>query len=972
VHLRLACFAVPGRAAVLSVAKLTLGQEAYYEQQVAGGLDDYYAGRGESPGIWAGAGSAGLGLVGVIEDGDLGTLLRGVNPADESRLRAPVRARTITVRRLDVESGEWRQEQKRLSPVSGYDLVFSCPKSVSLLHALTDDERVRRELSEAHEASWRAALGYLEQKACVVRRGKGGQVRERGDGFVAVAFRHRTSRAQDPHLHTHLIVANLTRAPDGEWRALDGEAILKTYRLAAGYLYEAQLRQELTQRLGLEWTEPVKGMAELERVPEETIRAFSTRRQSLVEHMEALGTEGFAAARVAALATREAKEQIDLPQLREDWQARAAEHGLGRRELEALVPERARMPCRVECEQLAAHLLAPDGLTATQTTFTMPELVRAVAGRLIEGAAVDAIIEAAEELSRFPGVELVEHEDAPGRPARFTTRELLALERDVVELALHGRDTDAPRPDRQTLLRKLIHEQTLTNEQRQLVLDASHSSDRIVCVTGVAGAGKTTALRTLADAHRQCAISVLGSAPSGRAADELETATGIPSRTLHRLLLDAQREGGLPHRCLLVVDEAGMAETRVLAPLLELVHRSDGKAILVGDPAQLPAVAAGGLYPALCEHLGALELLDNRRQHDPIERQALARLRAGDPEPYLAHAARCGRLQLADGPTAAKQRLLEDWWQTAEHDLHRTVMLAHRRADVRSLNDAAHTLMLRAGQLGPAAVELRGREFRVGDRVLCRRNDPSLGVHNGTRATVVSLDDDALTLCADNGVTRSVPHAYGAEHLDHGYALTGHAAQGATVERAYVLLPDHGALQEWGYVACTRARTETRLYLAERDALERETPLRDPDPPTPSERVARALVRSAAEPLAIDQTTRRHDAGTRLHGRRQEQLDQQHDRAAERVATAQRELNRLGWWNRGGRRLELEREIAFQQTALRSFEEKRAELARTPPPRAREMAGVGRDHGDPDRSLRPEQPGRPAFRREPPGLGIEL
>ncbi|MGH3046988.1 MAG: MobF family relaxase [Gaiellaceae bacterium] len=299
------------------MAKLTVGQEAYYEQQVARGLDDYYAGRGESPGIWAGSGSAGLGLVGVVDDGDLGTLLRGVNPATESRLRAPVQERTITVRVLDVESGEWREEPKRLAPVSGYDLVFSCPKSVSLLHALTDDEQVRREISQAHEASWQASLAYLEREACIVRRGHGGTIREHGQGFVAAAFRHRTSRAQDPHLHTHVIVANMTRTTDGEWRALDGEVILKTYRLAAGYLYEAQLRHELAHRLGLEWTEPVKGMGEIARVPEEAIRAFSTRRRSLVEHMEALGTEGFAAARVAALATREAKEQVELPRLRE-------------------------------------------------------------------------------------------------------------------------------------------------------------------------------------------------------------------------------------------------------------------------------------------------------------------------------------------------------------------------------------------------------------------------------------------------------------------------------------------------------------------------------------------------------------------------------------------------------------------------------------------------------------------------------
>src|SRR6516165_5406949 len=117
VHMRPRSFALPGGGRVLSVAKLTLGQEAYYERQVARGLDDYYAGRGESPGIWAGSGSAGLGLVGVVGDDDLGTPLRGVNPANTERLRSPVRERTITRRRLDLETGEWREEPVQLKPV---------------------------------------------------------------------------------------------------------------------------------------------------------------------------------------------------------------------------------------------------------------------------------------------------------------------------------------------------------------------------------------------------------------------------------------------------------------------------------------------------------------------------------------------------------------------------------------------------------------------------------------------------------------------------------------------------------------------------------------------------------------------------------------------------------------------------------------------------------------------------------------
>jgi conjugative relaxase-like TrwC/TraI family protein len=956
---------------MLSIAKLTLGQEAYYERQVVRGLDDYYAGRGESPGIWAGRGAVDLELVGVVEDGDLGTLLRGVNPATEKPLRKPVRERTIRVRTLDVETGRWGEEWKAHRPVSGYDLVFSCPKSVSMLHALTDDERVRREISEAHEASWQAALRYVEREACVVRRGKGGKRREHGQGFVATAFRHRTSRAQDPHLHTHVVVANMTRAEDGEWLALDGEAILRTYRLAAGYLYEAQLRHELTRRLGLTWTEPVKGMAELDRVPEEAVRAFSSRRRSLVEHMEALGTEGFAASRVAALATREQKEQVNLPRLREEWKARAAEHGLGRRELRRLGREHPRMDVpEIVRDGLAERLFGPEGLTAKQTAFALPELVQAVAGSLREGASVERVRAEAEELTRLPGLERLEQDVAPGRPPRFTTRELLAIERDALELALAGSDVDAPRPDK-TILARLIMEsgRGLTGDQGMLVHEASRRRGRVLCIAGAAGSGKTTALRVVADTYREGDVPLLGAAPSGRAADELQAATGVPSSTLHCLLLDAHRAGGLPRGCVLVVDEAGMAETRVLAPVLELVEHAEGRAILVGDPHQLPSVGAGGLFPALCERLGAIDLSDNRRQRDLSERRALALLREGDPEAYLAHATKRGRLHLDHDPTEAKQRLLEDWWQVAQHDLPGSVMLAYCRSDVRDLNEAARTVLTRAGRLSPDALEAGGREFRVGDRVLCRHNDRALGVRNGTRGTIVDLDPSGLVLRTDRGVLRSLPLRYAETDLDHAYALTGHAAQGATVERAFVLLPAQGALREWGYVACSRARVETHLYLVERDVLERETPLREPSPAAPAERAARALERTSSELLAIDQSQEREDTAMRIVAQQLERLDQLRERRTEELAAAERELKSLHWWKRG-RRLELETQVTQHRSELRRADEKHEQLRQHADRRSRFLA-LARERDELAPSLRPESP-RPRLEREPPGLGLEL
>ncbi|MBA3377086.1 MAG: AAA family ATPase, partial [Actinobacteria bacterium] len=419
----------------------------------------------------------------------------------------------------------------------------------------------------------------------------------------------------------------------------------------------------------------------------------------------------------------------------------------------------------------------------------------------------------------------------------------------------------------------------------------------------------------------------------------------------------------------LLVDEAGMAETRVLGPMLELVERAEGKAILVGDPAQLPAVGAGGLYPALCERLGAIGLADNRRQRDLSEREVLARLRTGDPSPYLAYAARAGRLQLADDATVAKQRVLEDWWRVAQHDLRGTVILAYRRADVRDLNEAARTLMMRAGRLGPEAVEFGEREFRVGDRVLCRRNNPRFGVRSGTRGTVVDLDETAITLRTDTGETRLVPLAYVADHLEHGYALTGHAAQGTTVERAFVLLRDEGALREWGYVACTRARGETRLYFIS-DAHEREAHGRELEPTDASERLARALTASSSERLAIDRTsvTPTSDASLPALADRRRHLERARLRTEQGLADAEAKLKQIGWRARHRHGAELRMEIEMRRATLRIATQQLAEISPVALPATPRRADQALDRTPPrERALM----NRRAPRREPPGLSLD-
>jgi conjugative relaxase-like TrwC/TraI family protein len=934
---------------VLAISKLTPGQEGYYERSVAPALDDYYAGRGESPGVWFGRGAELLELEGVVEDGELGKLVRGLHPKSEERLRRHVKQRVVTVERIDPETSERRTEQKKLNPVAGFDLVFSAPKSVSLLYALGGEE-AQLAVARAHAAAWQAALSYLEDEACVTRRGRNGVVREHAEGYVAAAYQHRTNRAQEPHLHTHVIVANMARSPDETWRALDGESLLKHHRLAAGYLYQAHLRHALARSLGVRWRDPAKGMAELRGLPQAVLREFSTRRAQVLDYLTDRGTAGFYAATVAQVETRERKKELDLPRLREDWRARAAEHGLGRRELDALVHRAsAREPTARELLDVAAHMLGPAGLTERRTAFSAAELVMAWAQAHPQGADALRIRQLCARFVRMEGVEPVGEQPSPGRPARYSTAELLRVEREALALVTDGFGIGAPMAEPELVERTLDEgEVTLSTEQRDMVRTVATSGDRVVAVVGRAGAGKTTAMHAVANVFRAAGKPVLGAAPSGVAAEKLQDETGIPSTTLHRLL-GGKPDADLPRGVVLVVDEAGMAETRVLAPILQRVASAGGKAILVGDPQQLPAVGAGGLFAGIVDRYGAVELTENRRQRDALEHDALDAIRRGLGRDYLSFVQRRERLVVSDNPLATRTRLLADWWRSARDDLPGNVMIALRRRDVAELNALARALMDSHGRLGTARLAVSGREFAAGDRVVCLRNSDRLGVKNGTRGTVEQVDRErtALVVATDRGDRLTLTRRYlEAGNVRHGYALTGHSSQGVTVERAFVLGKGEAGLQEWGYVALSRAREATRLYITGVQE-ERESQFHDFDERDPVARMAQAIEESAVERLAVDQ--RPLPAGpkhrtraeierphlsesdrTRLRLLEQQRLATLKVRKASerRLADAEQKLHQLPRLVRGRSRDELRAQIARERSAIHMADEKFAQLDR--------------------------------------------
>jgi conjugative relaxase-like TrwC/TraI family protein len=173
----------------------------------------------------------------------------------------------------DPATGQALRRALSSGAVAGFDLTFRAPMSVGVLFGVADVE-VATEAVRGHEAAVAAAAGYLEREACRARRGGGGASQVHGGGFVAAAFRHRSSRAGDPLLHTHVVVGNATQGPDGRWTALDARELYR-HAKTAGYLYQAVLRAELTERFGVEWSDVANGTADLRGVSRAVIEHFS-------------------------------------------------------------------------------------------------------------------------------------------------------------------------------------------------------------------------------------------------------------------------------------------------------------------------------------------------------------------------------------------------------------------------------------------------------------------------------------------------------------------------------------------------------------------------------------------------------------------------------------------------------------------------------------------------------------------------
>ena len=854
-----------------------VGQESYYLSKVATGLNDYYSGDGEVEGVWAGRGAQRLGLGGTVDPDALKALLAGRHPSEEARL-----------------SG-----RAGMAHTPGWDLTFSAPKSVSILYALGGIDAARH-VVEAHDTAVAEAIGWLEAHATVSRRRIGGEVTTvAGEGLVIAGFRHRTSRLGDPQLHTHALVSNVVERNDGTWGALHSRP-LYCHARTAGFLYQAVLRAQLTERLGVEWNTVENGVAEITGTSAELKALFSKRRAQIEAAMAQVGEHGSArAAQVAAYRTRPAKAgpAVEGENLYARWETEARAAGV---DVDAVlaVTGRGRSVSvdDIDLDGIIDRLVDPDGgLCSSESNFDRAAVARTWCARLptgthVDHAVVEALIDQAVGDGRIVEIDpggsgpMVVAADGSARRVgvgerRWTTAELLETEARMLNMTQAGRACGVAVIDEALVNGALEARPELGEDQEAMVRHVARSGNAVDVVVGRAGSGKTYALAAAVELWRTAGYEPVGVALAARAAAELQSGAGLRVSTIAQMLVDADRCDGpvLDERSVLVVDEAGMVDTRRLATLLDMARAAGAKVVLVGDHHQLPAVETGGSFAALVGRLDPVELVTNHRQVQAWEADALARLRTGAGghagiEEVLGDYDGHGRVKVGENPAEVRAAMALDWYR-AQRNGERAVMVALRRDDVAELNVRARAMLLADGTLDDTdAVTVGERSFSVGDRVVCGRNDRRLRVHNALAGTITAIQPGTGTVgpivwfADDAGNDYAVPVAYvEAGHLDHGYATTIHKAQGATVDRCLVLGDDR-LYRQAGYAALSRGRLANDLYLIgvdDRDTypeleLDRHGAVVED---TPRERIVRALHRDGGKELALD-IAARHGTST--------------------------------------------------------------------------------------------------------------
>lgn len=814
----------------------------------AGASADYYAkyltqAPGEVPGLWTGKQADALGLAGDVTHEDLLALLEGRDPVSGTQL-----GRRFSDR-------EMKDSDRVEKAVAGFDATFSAPKSISVLWALTQDER----FLEAHDVAVSAALAHLERFGSTtrVRAGKGVRLHPDSCGLIMAKFRQTTSRADDPDLHTHCVISNKVRTADGRWMALDGK-YMKEFQRMLGGIYQSVIRNEVSHRFGFEWEPIVNGQAEIAGIPKDVLRTFSKRtiqmedalQPKLDEFIEREGRdpsewEVAKMTREAVIDTRQKKSGAGVADLTTRWINEAHDLGWSGHDL---LDEALRFAASVTTERRADPLTAHDVLnhmSSKGSAWNRADIMKAVCDlkRPVpsqDGAQWAASLQRACDFVMEECIELDPTEVAGPRRAsdgrslvappvsrHITSERILAEEDFIISWAIEAQATD-PMPS------DTVDVDGLDIMQAE-VARAVAGHDRLVLAVGPAGAGKTTTLRTAVDELQGEFRWAFGVAPSAKAAHVLKRETGLQADTLAKLLHEWERtdrapltQYDLPPGSTVIVDESGMVGTSDLHRLVTLAIREDWRLVLIGDHHQLQAVGRGGMFHELCRKGRAIELDSIHRFHAPWEAAASLQLRHGDPrglDVYLEH----GRVSA--GSFDDHLRRIAKTWLDTTGDGRAIAITASTNEHVDKINGVIQYLRTATDQISSArgTTSIGGGETaHVGDIVVTRQNDRRLETSSGEPVrnreswTVEAIaDDGSLTVSSNTGSgTVTLPAEYASEHVRLGYAATEHGNQGDTVDVA-IELATVATTHRGLYVGATRGRDDNKiLVVTETDDLD--------------------------------------------------------------------------------------------------------------------------------------------------------
>jgi Ti-type conjugative transfer relaxase TraA len=489
---------------------------------------------------------------------------------------------------------------------------------------------------------------------------------------------------------------------------------------------------------------------------------------------------------------------------------------------------------------IADPSLGLDAITQQQSTFTRRDMAK-FAHRHSDG--IEQFNEVMGAMRKAP--DLVElGRDARGED-RFTTRAMIEAEQRLhraAELMAERERHEVNGTDRRAALaRAEARGLVLSGEQVDALAHVTDGRD-IGIVVGHAGTGKSAMLGVAREAWEAAGYEVRGVALSGIAAENLESGSGIVSRTIASMEHGWQQgRDGLTTRDVLVIDEAGMVGTRQLERVLSHAAEAGAKVVLVGDPQQLQSIEAGAAFRSIHEHHGGTEIGEVRRQREDWQRDATRDLANGKAGNALGAYRSHGMVHEAQTREQARGDLIERWDRDRQASPDKSrIILTHTNDEVRALNEAAREQMRAAGDLGDevsVTVERGGRSFASGDRVMFLQNERGLGVRNGTLGTVEQVSAQSMIVQTDDD--RSVRFEFkDYSRIDHGYAATIHKAQGMTVDRTHVLATP-GMDAHSSYVALSRHRDGMDLHYGRDDFAGQD-------------RLVRTLSRDRAKDMASD------------------------------------------------------------------------------------------------------------------------